>query len=120
MIYDLKKREVYKDFPVPTQLSAYSTGIIVWRADANASGLWVNGDDGIVRGVEVKTGEVKVELKGHGWRKVRCLAAGRISKSAESKDVEEQDDVEEDEEIVISGGFDGGLKVWKVEKAAAV
>ncbi|KAF3936881.1 hypothetical protein ABW19_dt0205980 [Dactylella cylindrospora] len=103
IIYNLSTMTVDKEFTVPVQLSAYSTGIIVWRSDDSASGLWVNGDDGVVKGVEVKSGGVKVELNGHNGRKVRCLAAGVV----------------DGEEVLISGGFDGGLNVWKVGKEAA-
>ena len=76
--------------------TAYSTPAIAWRPDA--SGLWVNGDDGAIRGIEASTGKVKVTLRGHeDGSKVRCLWAGMV----------------EGEEWLVSGGFDQQLIVWK-------
>lgn len=40
--------------------SMYSTPHAVWRPDG--SGVWVNGDDGAVRGIDASTGAVKVTL----------------------------------------------------------
>lgn len=82
--------------------TAYSTPQVVWRPDG--SGVWVNGDDGVIRGVEAKTGKVVAMLKqGHdvGY-KVRTIWAGWV-------------EVERDvvEEWVVSGGFDKKLIVWK-------
>ncbi|KAJ5308664.1 hypothetical protein N7508_004043 [Penicillium antarcticum] len=42
--------------------TAYSTPQVAWRPDG--SGVWVNGDDGVVRGIETKTGKVIATLKG--------------------------------------------------------
>ncbi|KAF3910021.1 hypothetical protein AA313_de0206437 [Arthrobotrys entomopaga] len=109
IIYNLQTFTVEKEFAVSINLSAYSAGIVTWRGDANASGVWVNGDDGVVKGVEVKSGKVMVELKGHDGRKVRCLAAGVVNKHGNGGE-----DEGEGEEVMISGGFDGGLKVWRL------
>ena len=38
----------------------YSTPQVVWRPDG--SGVWVNGDDGVLRGLEAKTGKVVATL----------------------------------------------------------
>lgn len=62
--------------------------------------MWVNADDGVVRGIEVKSGKVKVELRASGGgEKVRTLWAGRV----------------DGREMLVTGGFDKGLKVWSVE-----
>ncbi|KAL1970502.1 hypothetical protein VTN77DRAFT_4146 [Rasamsonia byssochlamydoides] len=84
--------------------TAYSTPQVVWRPDG--SGLWVNGDDGVIRGIEAKTGKVVAMLKeGHeAGSKVRSIWAGLVSS--------EEDDKKE--EWVVSGGFDKRLVVWKV------
>ncbi|KAK5126556.1 hypothetical protein LTR85_009490 [Meristemomyces frigidus] len=80
--------------------TAYSTPAVAWRPDG--SGVWVNGDDGAIRGVEVSSGKVVSTLQGHeAGSKVRCLWAG---------DVEGQDGREE---LLVSGGFDQKLIVWK-------
>ncbi|KAJ5688597.1 hypothetical protein N7462_002989 [Penicillium macrosclerotiorum] len=87
--------------------TAYSTPQVVWRPDG--SGVWVNGDDGVVRGIETKTGKIISTLKnGHEpGCKVRTIWAGHVDVSGEGEDPAQ-------EEWVISGGFDKRLVVWKV------
>ncbi|KAL6715717.1 hypothetical protein ACLMJK_006678 [Lecanora helva] len=79
----------------------YSTPKVVWRPDG--SGVWVNGDDGVLRGLEVKTGKVVATLKdGHELgSKIRTIWCGQVN--VEGKE----------EEWLISGGFDRRLVVWK-------
>ena len=85
----------------------YSTPQVCWRPDG--SGVWVNGDDGVVRGVEVRTGKVVGLLKGghEAGSKVRSVWAGWVGVG------------EEREEWVVSGGFDRRLVVWKMEGEGA-
>lgn len=80
----------------------YSTPQVVWRPDG--SGVWVNGDDGVIRGIEAKTGKVVTMLKnGHEiGSKVRSIWAGWVWSKEDSK-----------EEWVVSGGFDKRLIVWR-------
>ena len=82
----------------------YSTPQVCWRPDG--SGVWVNGDDGVLRGIETKTGKIIVTLKGghDPGSKIRSIWAGWVR--AEEKQ----------EEWVVSGGFDRRLIVWKVAK----
>ncbi|KAK0892298.1 hypothetical protein LTR91_004771 [Friedmanniomyces endolithicus] len=77
--------------------TAYSTPAVAWRPDG--SGVWVNGDDGAVRGVEASSGKVMCTLQGghEAGSKVRCLWAGRVG----------------DAELLVSGGFDQRLVVWR-------
>jgi WD40 repeat protein len=79
----------------------YSTPQVCWRPDG--SGVWVNGDDGLVRGLEVKTGKVMATLRdGHELgSKIRSLWAGFVDFNGGR------------EEWVISGGFDKKLIVWR-------
>lgn len=86
--------------------TSYSTPQVAWRPDG--SGVWVNGDDGVVRGIEIKTGKVVALLKdGHEpGCKVRTIWAGCVAVC--------KDGHEAREEWVISGGFDKRLIVWKV------
>ena len=81
--------------------SQYSTPQVTWRPDG--TGVWVNGDDGILRGVETKTGKIVATLNnGHEpGSKIRSIWAGWVE-GANGK-----------EEWVISGGFDKRLVVWK-------
>ena len=76
--------------------SAYSTPAVAWRPDG--SGVWVNGDDGCIRGIEAASGKIIATLKGHEMgSKVRCLWAGNV----------------DGKEWLVSGGFDQKLIVWK-------
>lgn len=78
----------------------YSTPQIAWRPDG--SGLWVNGDDGVVRGVEAKSGKVVALLRGHeAGSKVRTLWAGHVGKGENKK------------EVLVTGGFDRKCFVWE-------
>jgi WD40 repeat protein len=88
----------------------YSTPQVVWRPDG--SGLWVNGDDGVVRGIEIVTGKVVALLKGHEpGTKVRSLWAGIVRVA---DDVDDSDEGANEEEWLVSGGFDKRVIVWKV------
>ncbi|KAL8677714.1 MAG: hypothetical protein Q9224_001526 [Gallowayella concinna] len=79
----------------------YSTPQVSWRPDG--SGVWVNGDDGVIRGFEATTGKICSTLKeGHEpGSKIRSMWAGMVDVGGQ------------DEEWVISGGFDKRLLVWK-------
>ena len=93
----------------------YSTPQVVWRPDG--SGVWVNGDDGVVRGIEVMTGKVVALLKGHEpGSKVRSLWAGMMTVKENNDDGAEEagDECESVEEWLVSGGFDKKVIVWKV------
>ncbi|KAB2577927.1 hypothetical protein DBV05_g3433 [Lasiodiplodia theobromae] len=84
--------------------TAYSTPTLAWRPDG--SGVWVNGDDGVVRGIEASTGKVVASLGGHeAASKVRCVWAGRVGQDGE--------------EWMLSGGFDQKLIVWRMPSAGA-
>lgn len=83
--------------------TAYSTPTLAWRPDG--SGVWVNSDDGVVRGVEASTGKVVATLKGHEiGSKIRCLWAGWVEEDGRKQ------------EWLVSGGFDQKLIVWKPEQ----
>lgn len=88
--------------------TAYSTPGLAWRPDG--SGVWVNGDDGVIRGVEAATGKIVAHLKGghEAGAKIRCLWAGRLRDS----------DGKKNQELLISGGFDRRLIVWSSADAA--
>ena len=80
----------------------YSNPTVAWRPDG--SGVWVNGDDGCVRGIEASTGKLVATLRGHEeGSKVRCLWAGNVGVDGGGE-----------EELLVSGGFDQRLVVWKI------
>ncbi|CAZ85179.1 unnamed protein product [Tuber melanosporum] len=82
--------------------SVYSTAVFGWRAGGD--GVWVNGDDGVVRGIERKTGKVMARLRAsEGSEKVRSLWTGVVG----------------GQEVLVTGGFDKGIKVWVPEGVAA-
>ncbi|KAK9476764.1 WD40-repeat-containing domain protein [Lipomyces japonicus] len=76
---------------------AYSSGRITWRP--HASGIWCNGDDGIIRGIELSTGNVVAELKHHEG-KVKALYSGIVDGN----------------EVLVTGGFDKTIAVWEISK----
>lgn len=95
----------------PAPQTPYSTPQIAWRADG--SEVWINGEDGVVRGVDVGSGEVvavlggKGEKKGHeAGSKVRSVWAGMVCSTSE-------DGNEKEEEWVVTGGFDKRVIVWR-------
>ena len=81
----------------------YSVPLVTWRPDG--SGMWVNSDDGIIKGIDL-TGKIVSTLKGHdaGCR-VRCFYAGYISDENNPK------------EILISGGFDQRVINWELDES---
>lgn len=101
---DLEDKAIQVHVSTLAPQTPYSTPQVVWRPDG--SGVWVNGDDGVLRGIEAKTGKIVQYLKrGHeAGSKVRSVWCGFIS----------MDGVEE--EVVISGGFDHRLIMWRSMK----
>ena len=106
---DVQDRE---DTAIQVQVSTlspqtpYSTPQVVWRPDG--SGVWVNGDDGVLRGLEAKTGKIVATLKdGHEvGSKIRSVWCGHVNVGGDER-----------EEWVISGGFDRQLIIWRPENA---
>ena len=84
--------------------TAYSTPQVCWRPDG--SGVWVNGDDGLLRGIEAKSGKIVATLKnGHeAGSKIRSVWAGLVN----------NDGIKE--EWVVSGGFDKRLVIWRPDR----
>jgi WD40 repeat protein len=84
----------------------YSTPQVVWRPDG--SGLWVNGDDGLIRGIEAKTGKLVATLEdGHETgSKIRSIWAGWVNTVCNET---------EREEWLVSGGFDKRLIIWRAQ-----
>ena len=85
--------------------TSYSTPRLVWRPDG--SGIYVSSDDGIIRGFEAHTGKLVSTLEAHEpGSKIRCLCAGKIGPNNNGSQ-------EEEEEILVTGGFDQKLVLWK-------
>ncbi len=79
----------------------YSTPQVCWRPDG--TGVWVNGDDGVLRGVEAKTGKIMATLRGGHvvGSKIRTIWCGWVHVNGRR------------EERLVSGGFDRRLIVWE-------
>ena len=90
----------------------YSTPQVVWRPDG--TGVWVNGDDGVIRGLEARSGKIVATLKeGHEvGSKIRTLWAGWVLRDTEGKET----GYKTEEEILVSGGFDQRLVVWSASE----
>ncbi|KAL9601118.1 MAG: hypothetical protein Q9219_002717 [cf. Caloplaca sp. 3 TL-2023] len=82
--------------------TAYSTPQVCWRPDG--SGIMVNGDDGVIRGLDAKSGKIMSTLtNGHEpGSKIRSLWVGMVDTAGHK------------EEWLVSGGFDKKLVVWRV------
>lgn len=81
----------------------YSTPLVVWRP--HGKGVWVNSDDGVIRGIDTISGKVVEKLKAHDdGSKVRALWSGSVG----SKQEEHMR-----EEWLVSGAFDHNLVVWR-------
>ncbi|KAL2430064.1 hypothetical protein ABEF95_003051 [Exophiala dermatitidis] len=79
----------------------YSTPQVVWRP--GGQGVFINADDGVIRGVDTQSGKVVATLRAHEvGTKVRTLYAGW--------------EAGEKDEILVSGGFDKKVFFWRVEK----
>jgi hypothetical protein len=86
--------------------TSYSTPRLVWRPDG--SGVYVSSDDGVVRGIETKSGKLISSLKAHEpGSKLRCLWSGQMVGPSS-----DQSDVNKKVEYLISGGFDQKLIIW--------
>jgi hypothetical protein len=82
----------------------YSTPALAWRPDG--TGVWVNSDDGIIRGIEAATGKIVAKLEGHqAGSRIRCLYSAAVQPGNGNP-----------EEWMISGGFDQRLIVWRIEQ----
>ncbi|KIW20135.1 hypothetical protein PV08_00710 [Exophiala spinifera] len=77
----------------------YSNPQVVWRPGGH--GVFVNADDGVIRGIDTQSGKVIAMLKAHEiGSKVRTLYAGWEQGGKN--------------EMLVSGGFDKKIVVWRV------
>jgi hypothetical protein len=96
LLVEVDTENIIKEVFTGAPQSAYSIPMVVWRPDG--SGVWINGDEGVVRGLEVKSGKVRCSLEAcSSGEKVRTMWAGELKNSGE---------------ILVTGAFDKGLKVW--------
>ncbi|ETI26273.1 hypothetical protein G647_03050 [Cladophialophora carrionii CBS 160.54] len=87
----------------------YSNPQVVWRPGGR--GVFVNADDGVIRGVDTQSGKVVALLKGHEvGSKVRTLWAG-----FEAAGTADRSSSDSNKEILVSGGFDKKVFFWRIE-----
>lgn len=104
LLQDKEEAAIMVNVSTMAPQTAYSTPRLVWRPDG--SGIYVSSDDGVIRGFEAHTGKLAATLEAHvPGSKIRCLFAG-TSKG-------DTDDGQEGEEILLTGGFDQNLILWK-------
>ncbi|GAB7344042.1 hypothetical protein MBLNU457_1961t1 [Dothideomycetes sp. NU457] len=105
-VYALQDREaaaILVQISTMAPQTPYSTPALAWRPDG--TGVWVNSDDGVIRGVEASTGKIVATLNGHDpGSKIRCLCTCLV-----------ENEEGQNEEWLISGGFDQKMIVWKPE-----
>jgi hypothetical protein len=96
---DREEQAIFLHVNTRAPQTPYSTPQVVWRPDG--TGLWVNGDDGWLRGVDRVSGKVTMTLGGghEAGSKIRCIWAGMVGP----------------EEWLVSGGFDHRVVVWRCE-----
>ncbi|KAJ4286248.1 hypothetical protein N0V90_013282 [Kalmusia sp. IMI 367209] len=107
LLQDREEAAIMVNVSTMAPQTPYSTPRLVWRPDG--SGIYVSSDDGIVRGFEANTGKLAAALEAHqSGSKLRCLWAGRVKVDSGNTAV-----ITPEEEILLSGGFDQKLILWK-------
>lgn len=69
----IKRNQIIKNLNTMSPQDKYSQPIIAWRLckeeDDRASGVWVMGDDGVIRGIDIIDDRVAIELNdGHNGK----------------------------------------------------
>ncbi|KAF8545430.1 WD40-repeat-containing domain protein [Trichophaea hybrida] len=104
ILVEIDSENVVKELFTGAPQSEYSTAVLGWRPDA--SGVWLNADEGVVRGLEVKSGKVVARLNAsEGGEKVRTLWAGEVVGLGE---------------VLVTGGFDKALRIWTVGNSQTI
>ncbi|BFZ61277.1 hypothetical protein YB2330_002336 [Saitoella coloradoensis] len=93
LFLDLSQSRVIGDLWTDAPQNEYSTPRVVWRGSGD--GIWVNGDDGVLRGYDVSMKRKVGVLAGHEGN-VKAVWAGTV----------------EGREVVVTGGFDKTVRMW--------
>ncbi|KAK6456034.1 uncharacterized protein RJT20DRAFT_127799 [Scheffersomyces xylosifermentans] len=95
----IKRNQILKNFNTLSPQDRYSQALISWRvADEKSIGVWVAGEDGVVRGIDLLDEKIVVELKAHSGKIKDFL-------SFENKDKKE---------VIITSGIDKDIKQFIV------
>lgn len=90
----IRRDQIIRNLNTMAPQDKFSHAIIGWRNDY--SGIWCAGEDGIVRGIDIKQQRVIVEMPSHKG-KIKSFSYG----------------LQSGEEIFITSGVDRELKLWK-------
>lgn len=105
LIQDKEEGAIVVNVNTMAPQTTYSTPRLIWRPDG--SGVYVSSDDGVVRGFEANTGKQITILHAHEpGSKIRCLWAGKMDNVSGS--------AQPSSEILLTGGFDQKLIVWRI------
>ena len=105
LLQDREEAAIIVNVSTMAPQTAYSTPRLVWRPDG--SGIYVSSDDGVIRGFEAHTGKLAATLESHEpGSKIRCLFSGNFKMDS--------NDGQEGEEVLLTGGFDQKLIIWKI------
>lgn len=88
----IKRNQIVKNVLTMSPQDKFSTPVINWRKDG--SGIWVLGDDGKVRGINLKNDSL-VEIEGHEGKIKHIMT------------------YDHDGEVILTIGDDKKMRVWK-------
>ncbi|ABN64699.2 predicted protein [Scheffersomyces stipitis CBS 6054] len=91
----IKRNQILKTLNTLSPQDRYSQAVVTWReANGKSNGVWIVGEDGIIRGIDLVEEKVQVELQGHTGK-----IKGFISFSNNKG-----------KEVLISSGLDKDIK----------
>lgn len=90
----IRRNQIVRNINTMSPQDKYLQAVVAWRADA--SGIWVAGDDGVVRGVDLQLQKVVAEFAAHEG-KIKTLCAGRCGSS----------------EVLVTSGTDRVVKLTR-------
>lgn len=91
----IRRSQIIKNLNTMSPQDKFLTAVISWRLDG--SGVWVMGEDGVVRGLDLNKEEVVVENSAHQG-KIRAFVNGAG---------------EDGKEIAVACGSERSITVWK-------
>lgn len=89
---DIKRKQMVRNILTMSPQDKFSTPMITWRR--NGHGIWVLGDDGVLRGINLNNTDI-VEIKGHTSKIKYIHNVG-----------------DDDNEKVVTIGDDKSIKLW--------
>jgi hypothetical protein len=96
----IKRMQIVKNLTTMSPQDKYSKAVIFWRKAVpnHAEGVWIIGDDGIVRGIDLRNDKVVVEFPAHD---------GKIKNGAV--------EIHDSSELLITTGIDKEITLWTID-----